>query len=522
MLLAWLPDESWHPAPKLDLIGLLLLSPGVATLIYALTMAADAGLGSGTLVMAVAGAALVAGYALHALRRGARAAIDLRLFRHRPFAVATGLIFLSGGSLFGLLFLLPLYYQQVRGSDPFQAGLLLAPQGVGMIAALLVAGVLVDRHGPRYIVLAGIVITIAGTLPFTRISTVDNDLVLTVALLVRGFGLGAAGIPLTAAAYRSLTEEEIPRAASALVTAQRLGASLGTVVLAVLLHRAVDAGSRAQTAPGVATLATAFEQVFWWTVALSGVALALAWLLPGPADRSARFRDTVPDMGDGMQSTGRRADAARNDARILAAARDVFVELGSDAPVATIAERAGVGMGTLYRRFPSKEDLVRALSIASMSETRQAAERALTHPDPWQGFCDFIDACVEAGADGSPRLTAPFQVTEEILRESRRAREAVQRLVDRAQASGDLRDDVNAHDIVLLLHVLRELRVAHRRRDPALRRRFQAVVLDGLRPTAAHPLPAPPATWEDVVTAWQVMAGADRGPVETGPTAGDG
>src|SRR5690606_27887927 len=126
---------------------------------------------------------------------------------------------------------------------------------------------------------------------------------------VRGFGLGAAGIPLTAAAYRSLTEEEIPRAASALVTAQRLGASLGTAVLAVLLHRAVDAGSRAQTAPGVATLATAFEQVFWWTVALSGVALALAWLLPGLADRSARFRDTVPDMGDGTQSTGRRADA---------------------------------------------------------------------------------------------------------------------------------------------------------------------------------------------------------------------
>lgn len=207
--------------------------------------------------------------------------------------------------------------------------------------------------------------------------------------------------------------------------------------------------------------------------------------------------------------TSRRADAARNDARILAAAREVFIELGSEAPVSVIAERAGVGMGTLYRRYPSKEDLVRALSLESMGEVRRAAEAALVDPDPWAALCRFVDACVESGADGSPRLSAPFEVTEEILQESQLAREAVQRLVERAQASGDLRDDVNAHDIVLLLHVLRELRVAHRRRDPALRLRFQSVMLDGLRAAAARPLPAPPARWEDVVVAWRAMAGTD-------------
>ncbi len=225
-------------------------------------------------------------------------------------------------------------------------------------------------------------------------------------------------------------------------------------------------------------------------------------------------------MVDRTSPATRRADAVRNDARILAAAREVFIELGSDAPVSTIAERAGVGMGTLYRRFPRKEDLVRALSMASMSDTREAAEEALTRPDPWAAFCGFIDACVEAGADGSPRLAAPFEVTEEILAESRRTREAVQRLVDRAQASGDLRPDVNAHDIVLLLHVLRELRVAHRRRDPALRLRFQSLVLDGLRAAAAHPLPAPPATWEDVVTAWRVMAEGEDGRSDQDAEAG--
>lgn len=211
------------------------------------------------------------------------------------------------------------------------------------------------------------------------------------------------------------------------------------------------------------------------------------------------------------KATPRRADAARNDARILAAARDVFVELGAEAPVSVIAERAGVGMGTLYRRYPSKEDLIRALSLATMEDTRKAAEEAYAHPDPWQGFVTFIDTCVEAGVDGSPRLTGSFAVTDEILQASRRARDAVQRLVERAQAAGALRDDVNAHDVVLVLHVLRELRVAHRDRDPGLRQRFTAIVLDGLRADAARPLPAPPATWADVVRAWHVVSARGDG-----------
>lgn len=208
-------------------------------------------------------------------------------------------------------------------------------------------------------------------------------------------------------------------------------------------------------------------------------------------------------------SPHRRSDASRNDARILAAARDVFSELGSDAPVSAIAERAGVGMGTLYRRYPSKEELMRQLSLANMEDTRKAAEAALDNPDAWAGLVEFIDSCVEAGVDGSPRLSGPFQVTDELLAVSKRARAAVQRLVDKAQQAGVLRNDVNAHDVVLLLHVLRELRVAHRRRDPALRKRFLGIVLDGLRATGTNPLPAPPATWADIEKAWRTVAERD-------------
>jgi AcrR family transcriptional regulator len=202
----------------------------------------------------------------------------------------------------------------------------------------------------------------------------------------------------------------------------------------------------------------------------------------------------------------RRADASRNDARILAAARDVFMELGPEAPVSVIAERAGVGMGTLYRRYPSKDELMRELSLSNMEDTRRAAETALDAPDAWSGLIRFVDACVEAGVDGSTRATGAFRVTEDVLEASRRARRSVQLLVDRAQAEGSLRPDVNAHDLVLVLHTLRELRVSHRRRDPALRQRFLGIVLDGLHTRNASELPAPAATWSDVEDAWQQVA----------------
>lgn len=203
----------------------------------------------------------------------------------------------------------------------------------------------------------------------------------------------------------------------------------------------------------------------------------------------------------------RRADASRNDVRILAAARAVFSELGPDAPVSVIAQRAGVGMGTLYRRYPSKGELMRHLLLANMTETRQAAEAALGNPNPWEGFIEFIDTCIEAGVDGSLRLSGSFPVFDDILRESRRTREAIQRLVDRAQRAGALRLDINAHDVVLVLHTLRELRVAHKGRDLGLRQRFLGIVLDGLRAGSASPLPAPPATWSDVEQAWRTVAG---------------
>jgi MFS family permease len=263
---------------------MLLLSPAITALVYGLSLAGEGAgaIGSTEMVFSVGlGAVLLAAFLAHARRDHPSPALDLRLFRCRPFTLAAGLIFLSGASLFGMMFLLPLFHQQARGLDALQAGLLLAPQGVGMVAALLVVGALVDRFGSRYIVLTGIVLVIIGTLPFTQVESV-GDGALAVALVVRGVGLGAASIPLTATAYRFLPTDKTPGAATALVIVQRLGGSLGTAVLALILQWEIDRAAHGVSDGGVLT--AAYGRTFWWTVGLSLLALLPAVFLPGPAE----------------------------------------------------------------------------------------------------------------------------------------------------------------------------------------------------------------------------------------------
>lgn len=199
----------------------------------------------------------------------------------------------------------------------------------------------------------------------------------------------------------------------------------------------------------------------------------------------------------------RRSDAKDNDAKIVAAAREVFAEQGAGAPVSAIAARAQVGMNSLYRRWPSKELLIRELVLDSMAFIGDAARQALDADDVWAGFEGFVRSCIDAGINGSPRLTGSYEVTDEVLAASRAGREQVQQLVDRAQAAGVLRTDVNAHDIVLLVTELRHQRGAPSLRTAGLHDRLIAIVLDGLRPAAAHPLPAPPTTWQQMAQAWR-------------------
>jgi EmrB/QacA subfamily drug resistance transporter len=288
-----LPAVDPRPADRLDLRGLLLISAGVATFTYGMSEAGASGFGSArTLVFLAAGAALIGLYAVHAVARKGSALIDLALFRQRGFATAALTNLLIAVALFGMLVLVPLYWQLVRGQDALGTGLLLVPQALGAAAAMPLAGRVTDRAGAGVVVPVGIGLAMLGTLAYTQIAADSSYVMLAAALFVIGLGLGSTITPSMAAAYQALPRTAVPAATSALHTIQRLGASVGTAVLAVVLQRAisaqvpaVDGGALGPLAPADrervgAALAHAFGSTFWVALALIAIALVPAFLMP--------------------------------------------------------------------------------------------------------------------------------------------------------------------------------------------------------------------------------------------------
>ncbi len=274
--------------PRLDVAGLLLLCPALAGLLYGLAqVSTEAGFAHPAVIVPIAaGFALLAGFAVHALRKRGDALVDLRLFRSRAFAGASGLMFLAGLSIYGAMLLLPLYFQEARGYSALTAGLLLVPQGVGSILPRTIVGKLTDRLGPRPVSLAGIVLAGIGTVPFALATAHTNAYWLAAALVVRGAGLGAATIALMAGAFQDLTRAELPRASSATRIAQQVGGAFGAAVLVVIL-----ASQRAaHVASGPAAIVIAFGHTFWWCVGFTALAVIPALALPG--------RPAAPRQGD--------------------------------------------------------------------------------------------------------------------------------------------------------------------------------------------------------------------------------
>ncbi|MFL6072648.1 MAG: MDR family MFS transporter [Mycobacteriales bacterium] len=294
MVMAWrgLPATPARGGQRLDVLGLALLSPALATVIYGLS---EAGIHHGfghravTVPLAV-GAALLAAFVVHALRTTtAEPVVDLRLFRSRAFTGAAGLLFLSGLSLYGAMLLLPLYYQQIRGASVVAAGLLLVPQGVGSLVSRTPLGRLSDRIGPRPVILGCLVLTALGTAGFAVAGAHTNQVLLAAAQFIRGAGLGGATLAVMAAAYQGLDRAEIPHASSATRIAQQVGGSFGAAVLAMILQR--QSAGRAGTA---AAQAIAFDHAFWWAVGFTILAFLPALLLPRTGRRRPAGADVPP------------------------------------------------------------------------------------------------------------------------------------------------------------------------------------------------------------------------------------
>ncbi|MFI7606999.1 TetR/AcrR family transcriptional regulator [Micromonospora sp. NPDC049366] len=190
---------------------------------------------------------------------------------------------------------------------------------------------------------------------------------------------------------------------------------------------------------------------------------------------------------------GRRAQAARNDEVILDAARAVFLD-DPKAPIAAVADRAGVGISALYRRYASKEDLLRTLCRDGLRRYVAEAEAGLADPDGWRGLAGFLERVVDADVHSlTVHLAGTFTPTEEMGRDAVRANELTTSLVKRAHDGGRLRPDIVVQDVGLLLEACAAVRVPDPERTRQLRRRQLAVMLAGLSTGGdGSSLPGPP------------------------------
>lgn len=209
--------------------------------------------------------------------------------------------------------------------------------------------------------------------------------------------------------------------------------------------------------------------------------------------------------------TTRKDRAERTDHALLQAARDVLAEDGAHASVAAIASRAGVGIGSLYRRYRTKEELFQQLSLLSLDHWNELATACLTEPDPWAGLTAFVNGCVEFGQGTLAPVAGTIEVTEQMSARSRRGDALLDELVRRAHDAGVLRRDVTSVDLSLVVEQLGRSPLVDQLRKQgrddllaaanAARRRLVAITLDGLRP-GHDPLPGSPPGEELFTARW--------------------
>lgn len=299
-LLAWrmLPKDEPRPAERFDFPGMLMLSPGLALLIFGVSkIPAEGGVSSLSVWLpAVAGLALIVAFVLRATRIP-NPLVDLKLFKDRTFAVAMITMTFFMVAFLGSMLVLPTYFVLVRGESALQAGLLLAPQGLGAMLTMPLGGKLADKIGPGKIVLPGIFVILAGLAVFTQVGADTPYLVLMAGLFVIGLGMGATMMPINAAALQTLTQRSVARASTAMNIVQQAAGGIGAAVMSIILASLLAGKFGVSTSEGqlaatallmnprthdvaAGAAADAFASTFLWALVLIAVCLIPALFLP--------------------------------------------------------------------------------------------------------------------------------------------------------------------------------------------------------------------------------------------------
>jgi EmrB/QacA subfamily drug resistance transporter len=297
-----LPSDTPEPSESFDFLGMLLLSPGLALFLFGVSSLPQND-GDFTApqvwVSMLAGVLLMLAFVWHAFRPE-HPLLDLRLYKNRNLTVSTITMFLFAAAFFGGLLLVPTYFQQIRGESTLAAGLLIAPQGIGAMLTMPIAGALVDKIPVGRIVPVGMVLIAIGMLGLTQIEADTSYGLLIGLLFVMGLGMGATMMPLFTTALRTLTHHEVARGSTLLNITQQIASSVGVAVISVMLTSqlkqsdlalpaiasqqdpaiADQIGGPAGVAKGLAEAAEAFGSTYWLAFVLVLLTFIPVYYLP--------------------------------------------------------------------------------------------------------------------------------------------------------------------------------------------------------------------------------------------------
>ncbi|MQY11971.1 putative multidrug resistance protein MdtD [Streptomyces sp. RB5] len=249
-----LPKDAPEPSETFDVVGMLLMSPGLALFLYGVSSIPGEGTvtAAKVLIPGLIGLALIVSFVFWAFRPQ-HPLLDLRLFQDRNLTVSTLVMFLFAGSFFGAMLLVPTYFQQVRGEDVLTAGLLVAPQGIGAMVTMPIAGILADKWPVGRIVPLGMVLIIAGITGMALNSGVDTPYWrLILCLFVMGLGMGFAMMPTFTAALKTLKAHQVARGSTLINVIQQVAASVGVAVMSVVLTNQQNASEAFKAASALA------------------------------------------------------------------------------------------------------------------------------------------------------------------------------------------------------------------------------------------------------------------------------
>lgn len=262
-----LPD--FNPSTKkskLDLLGIILLGLSSSTIIYAIVEASKkASLTNTTsLKFGILGIVILIGYIVYAAIRKEKAIVPLALFKTRSFKSVMIGLFLAGIATNGPMLLFPLFFQTVRHFSVISAGLILIPQGIGMLIARPVIGKSIDNLGAKPVVILSLIITLLGTFPFMYFDKASSLFIIIVTFLIRGIGIGGITIPLMSDAYTGMERSAIAQASIATRIIQNIGGAFGSAILATILSSSINS-----TNPTIAHYTTAYHNGFFASLIVS-------------------------------------------------------------------------------------------------------------------------------------------------------------------------------------------------------------------------------------------------------------